>query len=220
MSRILMKRGMEERIQRSYKIKRRVIIGISVVVLALLYAFKNSSLIIRSMSTIGLLVVFYLIDHLFYLRFETRHYFFVSLIAIMGFMLSPLYFIYPSYDKILHLLIPIMFASVVLHMLEKLKLDKKWQLVFVFFVVVGAVGLHEVGEYILDYFFDWKLQGVFLRDIQGLQKYDILLDRIDDTMIDMMLGILGAGIYVVGVYFGNRFRRIDLGKKKLKAFRN
>jgi len=77
-----------------------------------------------------------------------------------------------------------------------LKLKLKWQLFFVFFVVIGSLGIHEIGEYLLDYFFNLKLQGVFLRNLQGLEKYDVLLDRIDDTMIDMSLGIIGTFVYV------------------------
>ena len=118
-------------------------------------------------------------------------------------MLSPLYYIYSGYDKVLHSILPIMFASIVFHMLSKLKIDLKWKLIFVFFIVIGVVGLHEVGEYWLDWFFDLKLQGVFLRDLQSLEKYKILLDRIDDTMIDMFFGVLGAAVYIltIGIYY-------------------
>lgn len=187
-----------------YKIKRRLIIGFSVLILIGLYTFKNTSLVIRSLSTIGLLVVFYMIDHLFDLRFKPYHYFFITFIAITSWMMSPLYYIYPNYDKAQHLILPIMLASIVYHMTRRLKLEPKWRLVFVFFVVIGVIGLHEIGEYLLDYFLGWQTQGVFLRDIQGIEKYNILLDRIDDTMIDMSLGVLGAAIYVWANYIARK----------------
>ncbi len=123
-------------------------------------------------------------------------------------MLSPLYYLYPNYDKILHLILPILFASIVYHMTKRLKLKPKWRLVFVFFVVMGVIGLHEIGEYLLDKIFDWRLQGVFIRNIHGLEKYELLMDPLDDTMIDMSLGVLGAGIYIVSNYLArvrNRF---------------
>jgi len=197
----------EDEIFRRYRRKRRFIIGISVVILALLYMFKNTSFLIRSLSAVSFLVVFYLVDHFFNLDFKDRHYIFIIFIAVTGFLLSPLYFVYPQYDKIQHLILPILFASIVFHMVWKLKLPLKWKLVFVFFIVIGSLGAFEIGEYWLDYFFDLKLQGVFLRDLQGLEKYDILLDRIDDTMIDMGLGVIGSSIYCFYIWFYGGIRR-------------
>ena len=184
-----------------YGNKRRAILAVSVLILGLLYAFKNMSFFVRALSAIGLLSVFYIIDHYFDMNFKAGHYFIILFIAIIGFLLSPLYFIYPQYDKILHLVNPALFGVIVFYMVSKLKLKLKWKLVFVFFVIAGTVGLLEIGEYLLDYFFNLKLQGVFLRNLQGLQKFDILLGRIDDTMVDMSLGFIGAFSYVcfVGV---------------------
>ena len=182
-----------------YRKKRLTIITISMILLIVLYTFKNSSLLIRTLSTIAFLFLFYAIDHLFEVNFKERHYFLIIFLAITGFMLSPLYYIYPNYDKIQHLIFPILASSIAFHMVSKLSIKLRWKLIFVFFIVVGLIGLHEVGEYWLDYFFDLKLQGVFLRDLQGLNKYNILMDRIDDTMIDMSLGAVGAVIYILSL---------------------
>ena len=185
----------EDVLYKKYRKKRRVIIFLSIAILSLLYMFKNASFLLRSLSAVGLLVLFYLADHLFNLDFQEKHYLFVIFIAVSSFLFSPLYYIYPQYDKIQHFVQPMMLASIVFHMVDKLNLEKKWKIVFVFFVVIGSIGVFEIGEYTLDMFFDLKLQGVFLRNIQGLEKLDILLDRIDDTMIDMALGVLGAVVY-------------------------
>lgn len=91
-------------------------------------------------------------------------------------------------------------------MIAKLKLKLKWKLTFVFFTVIGFLALFEIGEYLLDIFFDLKLQGVFLQDIQGLQKFDILLDKIEDTMIDLVLGVLGILSYILFKIFTKRFQ--------------
>ena len=72
----------------------------------------------------------------------------------------------------------------------------KWKITFIFFIVVGSLSLFELGEYSLDYFFDFKLQGVFLRDLQGLEKFNIIMDRIDDTMIDIAIGVIGTMYYI------------------------
>ena len=189
-----------------YKIRRNLVIVISISLLILLYMFKNTSFIIRTLSAGSLLILFFFVDYYFDMRFEPRHYLFVILISAFGLMLSPLYFLYPQYDKILHFVLPIMFCSIVFHMIAKLKLKLKWKLTFVFFTVIGFLALFEIGEYLLDIFFDLKLQGVFLQDIQGLQKFDILLDKIEDTMIDLVLGVLGILSYILFKIFTKRFQ--------------
>lgn len=179
-----------------YRTKRILIVGFSLFVLAVLYTFKNYSSWLRSIAAIGFLVIFYMADHLFRWEFKHRHYFFAVFIAVTSFLLSPLYFIYPNYDKILHFVMPMMFASLVYHIVSRFNLRRRDNLIFTFFIVLGLLGIHEIGEYWLDYFFDLKLQGVFLRDLQGLEKFNILMDRIDDTMMDLTLGAIGTLIYV------------------------
>ncbi len=188
----------------SYKAKRILIIGISLGILAILYAFKNAAFSLRALSTIGLLIFFYLFDHIFSVRFTLKHYLYMIIIAVTGFLLSPLYFIYPNYDKVLHLIMPLLYSSIVFCMVSKLKLERKWKLTFAFFISIGIIGLFEIGEYLLDIFFDLKLQGVFLRGIQGLEKFDILQDKIDDTMIDMSLGIISSLIYILSLVIKGR----------------
>jgi len=192
----------------SYKTKRRAVIGISFFVLLLLYLFKNVSFLIRGLSTVGLLVVFYITDHLLSLEFKKKHYFFIVIIAFSSFLLSPLYFVYPNYDKIQHFIQPMMFASIFFHAVSRLKLDYKWRFVFVFFIITSLIGIFEIGEYYLDLFFDLKLQGVFLRNLQGLEKYDILQDRIEDTMTDMSIGVLGTLFYVFSVGGAHYYKRM------------
>ncbi len=191
----------KENIYQRYKTKRRFIVGMCIIILFFLYMFKNSSFLVRALSAIGFLVVFYLIDHFFDLDFKHYHYGFIVIIAISSFLLSPLYYVYPQYDKIQHFVQPIMFASIVFHMISQLDLKLKWKIVFTFFVVIGCLGIFELGEFLLDYLYDLKLQGVYLRDVQGLEKYNILMDRNDDTMVDMSLGVLGSLVYSFSVYF-------------------
>lgn len=193
----------------SFSVKRRIIFSLCVVLFALLYAFKNTSFTVRALSTIGLLFVFYMADHLFVIHFKLRHYIFIILIAVSGFLLSPLYFVYPNYDKILHLALPVLYSSIVFYMISPLRLELKWKLTYTFFVVLGSLALFEIGEYLLDIFFDLKLQGVFLRSVQGLDKFDILVDRIDDTMIDLVLGVIGSGIYALYAFLVHRKSKRD-----------
>jgi len=66
-----------------------------------------------------------------------------------------------------------------------------------FAVMIASLSMFEVGEYALDQLFDLKLQGVYIRDISGVAKLNIILDKNDDTMIDMLFGTVGALIFVL-----------------------
>lgn len=189
-----------------YKYKRQVVFGFSVLLLAMIYFFKDASFILRACTMIALIVFFYVVDHFFDVRFRAKHYLFIFLIGISSILLSPLYFIYPNYDKIQHFLQPILVASIIFFMVNKHTLRLKWKLAFVFFITIALLGLFEIGEYALDVAFDFKLQGVYIRDITGTAKYNLIVERIDDTMIDMILGVIGTGLYCLGMYVRMRKR--------------
>ncbi len=63
--------------------------------------------------------------------------------------------------------------------------------------MVALLSLFEIGEYALDQLFGLKLQGVYLRDLSGVAKLNIILDKNDDTMIDLLFGTVGALIFVL-----------------------
>lgn len=207
----------------SFAIKRRIIIASFVVLVGLLYMFKNTSFLTRVVSTMSLILLFYTVDHFFKARFTVYHYLFIYLMAIGGFLLSPLYYIYPSYDKIQHFIFPILYSSIVFHLVCKLRLHRKWELLFTLALVVGSLAIFELGEYGLDQIFDLKLQGVYLRDLSGLDKYNILLDRNDDTMIDLLLGTLGSlSYYLVSLlgYIGQQeVRKLRAARRNSKPRR-
>lgn len=175
-----------------YKTKRRLIIGISLILLIILYIFKNTSLLIRVLGTLFGLWVFYFIDHAFNLNFKPRHYLYVSGIIVLGILLSPLYWISDSYDKILHLLMPVLGSIMIFYAVNKLKLDFKWKILLTFTSIITILVFLEIGEYLFDVFFDLKLQGVYLRDMTGFEKLNLVMDKNDDTMIDMILGAAGS----------------------------
>ena len=70
--------------------------------LILFYLFRNLSEAVRIGGVIFGLILFYSIDHFFDIKFKTHHYIYVLAILFFGILLSPLYFISSSYDKILH----------------------------------------------------------------------------------------------------------------------
>src|SRR5205085_1505098 len=98
------------------------------------------------------------------------------------------YFIHPQYDKIQHFIFPMLFFSMIFYMVNKLNLALKWKLAFTFMTVITFLCLFEIGEYLLDSFFNLKLQGVYLRDLKGLTKFNLLQNPLDDTMADLSFG--------------------------------
>ncbi len=196
---------LEEKL-RHYRHKRLVIFGLSLVILLMIYFFKEASFTLRAVSMVAFLLFFYTIDHVFDIRFKKYHYLFIIVIAAGGLLLSPLYFVYPNYDKVQHFVQPMLICSIIFHLLDKLPVKLKWKWVLAFFVTVAILGLFEIGEYTLDYFFDLKLQGVYLRDIKGIEKFNLLMDPLDDTMVDLVLGISGTGLFMVAGFWIMRRR--------------
>ena len=187
----------------SYRTKAIIVTAISFFVLIFFLAFRQFFSPLSSISTIVLLFAFYFIDRHFKIDFKIYHYVFIIIIFVSSLFLSSFYFIFTSYDKIQHLVQPILFSSIVFYMVSKLKLSLKLKLTFTFFIVLGVLGLFEVGEYLGDVLFDMKLQGVFLRDATG-QKLELVQNRIDDTMIDFLYGMIGSILYIVSTYIVRR----------------
>lgn len=182
---------------RAYKIKQAFVITFSSILLLAAYFFENAPFILRVVSAIEFLLIFYLIDHFFEVRFRAKHYMFMLIIATSGLLLSPLFFIWPNYDKIQHFIQPMLICSILLFMISKLKIKYRWQITFAFFITVAILGIFEIGEFTLDNLFDMKLQGVYLRDMQGLEKFNLFMDPLNDTMVDLIIGTIGSGLFVL-----------------------
>lgn len=192
------KAKIREEIAKAYHYKRLIVGIISLLVLIAIYLFKDSSSITLRYSTfIGFIVAFYIMDHLFDIRFEFKHYFFIIIIGMSALFLSYLYFTYPQYDKIQHFVLPMFLCSIIFFMINRLHLALKWKITFTTLSAIGLLGIFEIGEYALDLFFNLKLQGVYLRDLSGLEKFHLLLNPLDDTMVDLSFGILGSSFYAI-----------------------
>lgn len=175
-----------------YKNKRRLILGFYALLFVLLYIIKNYSFLIRASGVIFGLAVFYFIDHAFLLKFKFRHYLYILAILILGILLSPFYWMFENYDKALHLIMPILGSAIIFFIVNKMKIKFQWKLIITLAVIISCLTLLEIGEYTFDAFLDFKLQGVYIRNISGLEKYNLVMDRNDDTMMDLILGTLGS----------------------------
>ncbi len=191
----------------NYHAKRWATLTLAVIILGMMYFFRDEGFWLRAVSAASFILFFYAVDHWFDIRFRHIHYIFIVVIAAASLLFSPLYYIYPQYDKIQHLVQPILLCSIIYHMVSRIKLELKWRLIFTFFIVISVLGLFEMAEYIFDQFFGWKLQGVYLRDITGLNKFEVVVEPIDDTMIDLFFGVAGTCLYALAVFLYLRYSR-------------
>jgi len=134
-------------------------------------------------------------------------------ILFLGIILSPLYGIYSLYDKVVHFINPILGSCLVFYIINKQKLSFQWKLLITFMFIVSFLTIHEIGEYLIDLLWDFKLQGVYLRDISGIEKLNLVLNPHDDTMIDLIFGTIGGLIFTTGKTINYFIRkRISLTK--------
>tara|TARA_Y100000310_G_C20687229_1_gene819860 strand:+ start:2906 stop:3508 length:603 start_codon:yes stop_codon:yes gene_type:complete len=195
------------------KTKKVIYILIAIVLLLLLYALKNTSYFIRVFGFIFFVFVFIIADKFFELGFKKIHYLIFILIAITGILLSPLYFLYPNYDKALHLIDPFLIGILVFFLVNKLKIKFTTKLLLTFSIIIMFLSLFEILEYVLDQILGMKLQGVFIRDYSGIEKLKIIQDRNDDTMIDLIIGVIGSLLFIGVKTIEHNYKRL---KKKFK----
>jgi hypothetical protein len=191
--------------------KRRLFMGFALLILFILYLLKNYSMFLRVAGFLSGLIIFFFMDYLFKLDFKKRHYSYVIIILFFGILLSPMYFLSENYDKILHFISPIFGSVLVFYIVREKNISFQWKLLITFMFIISFLAIHEMGEYILDYLWDLKLQGVYIRDTSGIEKLKLVMAKNDDTMIDMMLGTLGGFVFVVGKTISH-----FIEKKKLK----
>jgi len=176
--------------------KNVIYISIGVIILLGLYLLKNTNYFLRISTFLFSIILFYFADVFFNLKFKNHHYLILIVISAAGILFSSLYFISSDYDKVLHLISPFMISILIFFLVNTTNLKFSTKLLVTFAIVVMFLSLFEIIEFFLDQFFDLKLQGVFLRDISGISKLGIVMDRNDDTMIDLILGTVGSAIFV------------------------
>ena len=187
-----------------------------VILAGLLYYLQDQSLTIRVISSFVFLLGFVLGDRYFEIGYRKRHHGYMIIIIVAGIILSPLYSFYLNYDKVLHFVFPILVSSLVFYILNQTKLTLRSKLALTFLTVLGILAIFEIVEYLLDLFFELKLQGVFVRSASGLDKFDIIQDPLSDTMTDLILGMIGSGSYVITNFILTRFGKdIEKGLKPL-----
>jgi len=106
----------------------------------------------------------------------------------------------------------------VFFIVNKSKIDLKWKLFITLTSMVFLLTALEIGEYLFDVFLDLKLQGVYLRNISGIEKYKLILGKNDDTMVDLILGTIGSLFFIltktVIFYYEKSWKKLKLPIKK------
>lgn len=154
------------------------------------------------------LLAFHFLDHFLNIQFELKHYLYVMLILFAGILFSPIYYIYYSYDKVLHFVIPVLWCIVVYYLVDKLRISFWSKLLFTFSIVVSSLVFLEIIEYSLDTIFGHTFQGVYLTaDFHTLERMDLILSKIDDTMIDLIFGVGGSLLFVIGKSLSYFYKR-------------
>lgn len=192
------------------KNKRIVYLILSISVLAILYALKNTSYFARSSAFVASFVVFYFSDIIFKCKFKNIHYLIFFVASTFGILFSPLYYMFSIYDKVLHFITPFLICILAYAALEyRLKdVSLRMKLCIIVCVAVTLISFWELLEFSLDKLYNTQLQGVWVRDVTGMEKVKLIMDRNDDTMIDMTFGVLGSLFFVVvrtGLYFYKKF---------------
>ena len=184
-----------------FKNKRRVIIALTVVLMILLYVTRALSILIPFTITVISLLLFHYIDKSFKFNFPERFYIYVFIIFILGTVIGVgdppfgLYYRIQYFDKILHFVSPFLMTSIMFFMLDRLGIAMKWKSLMAVGLEFGILGLFEIGEYLSDKLFGTLWQGVYIWDFVLKIKGDTLLHAIDDTMQDLIFGLLGSGLY-------------------------
>lgn len=153
--------------------------------------------LVRVIGFLLSIFIFWLSDYFIGFAFSYYHYIIFILICAAGILLSPLYYAYKHYDKVLHFLSPFLFCFLVFFIINNLKEDMPVKLFLTFAVTVFFTTIIEVGEYLIDKLIGWDLQGVYLRNRSGIVKLDMVQDKIDDAMQDILLGIAGCLFFII-----------------------
>jgi hypothetical protein len=180
-----------------YREKRRLIFAISLLILSILYFFSRYTAVFLVFGSMLSLILFYLADNLMKWEFELKHYIIFIIIVVAGFIFMPFYFANSSVDKYQHFFFPLMTCFLIYHILDKTNLSKRQKIGFTLTILITTITIFEIFEYLADIFWNAKLQGVYSGSWME-QKFELIMPRIDDTMVDIMLGIAGGITFIAG----------------------
>jgi uncharacterized membrane protein YjdF len=105
---------------------------------------------------------------------------------------------FPYYDKFLHFFTGILITSIICKYYEK---DQKVDRNIIFFITLGMLAAWEIYEYVLFAYLNVPAMGVIQNGIQTMSP-------LDDTMLDLICGSIGAVLYFMFYSFFKNKRKI------------
>ena len=180
-----------------YKQKARLIFGIILIFLAFFYFLSRYNVLFLVAGSIFSVIIFYLADYFMGWEFNIWHYLAFFIMVIQGVLLMPLYFMGTSIDKYQHFIFPILTCFLIYHIIRKMDLSRNDKLWITLTILISTITLFEIYEYLADYFWNVKFQGVYAGSWVE-QRFELIMPRIDDTMVDLMIGIAGGITFVIG----------------------
>jgi len=182
---------------------------VTIIFLFILFYFRDSEHFVGAISFILAIVLVYIIDKTFNWQFKKIHYIILIIMTGAGLLLSPLYVMYASYDKLLHFVNPFLGCILVFYIVNKFNIDFKAKLFITFTIMMSLITFTEIVEFVIDSYFDLKLQGVFRGEMKVMLKHIegslvIIQDKNTDTMIDLILGTLGSLFFVIVKSFSKK----------------
>ncbi|MEM3091474.1 MAG: hypothetical protein QXD05_02340 [Candidatus Pacearchaeota archaeon] len=137
----------------------------------------------------------------------------IFLANIFGEHFLGLFYVFPYYDKIIHLLSPLLACTFFYFIFDKRFKDKKLLIIFSVTLLLSFELFFELVEYFFDKNFNTILQGVHQSGVKKFGGYEVVLSRFDDTIYDMFLNLVGSIIFAIISFF-------ILTKKNMRRVRN
>jgi len=131
---------------------------------------------------------------------------------IIGETTLSFFYSFVGYDKVLHLINPIIISVFVYHAVKRKIKTKTLLVLFCVFATLSFGAFWEISEYFKNIVFGSVSQGVY---IAGKE----IVSPLDDTMRDMTYNLAGTIIFALGYYFYNKRRMLKTNNKQNKKAR-
>jgi hypothetical protein len=114
-----------------------------------------------------------------------------------------------NYDKILHLLDPLIICPLIYYLLKEKIENKKILILISVALLLSFELIWEIWEYFSDLFLGTHLQGVFIyvKDSLGNLQLTQTMSPLTDTIYDMLDNLIGSLIWAAGALFFTRKKK-------------
>ncbi len=137
----------------------------------------------------------------------------IFLANLFGELFLGLFYIVPNFDKIIHLLSPLVVCTLFYFIFEKKIQNKKILILFSVSLLLSWELCWEIVEYFADKWFSLLLAGVHITGVENFKSTLQVMDVYQDTIYDMFYNLIGSVIWAVGALFFTRNKKSTIRKK-------